>query len=248
MEERQARLPVRNVPGLTLQAMLSEVEEQQNRGQRVQRREDDDLKNIKLSIPPFQGKSNPEAYLEWEKKIELVFDCHNYSENKKVKLAAIEFSDYSMIWWDQFTTSRRRNGQRPITTWAEMKAAMRRQFIPSYYHRELHQKLQNLSQGTKSVKDYYKEMEVAMIRANVQEDREATMARFLAGLNRDIANVVELQHYIEVTDMVHMAIKVEKQMKRKGVTRGYSIKPNKGVHDDAQNKQAIGRIKQRKSH
>jgi hypothetical protein len=59
------------------------------------------------------------------------------------------------------------------------------------------------------VDDYYKEMEIALIRANVEEDREATMARFLNGLNRDIANVVELQHYEELEDMVHMAIKVE---------------------------------------
>jgi hypothetical protein len=41
------------------------------------------------------------------------------------------------------------------------------------------------------------------------------MARFLNGLNRDIANVVELQHYMELEDMVHMAIKVEQQHKRK---------------------------------
>uniref|UniRef100_A0A2N9GD10 Reverse transcriptase RNase H-like domain-containing protein n=1 Tax=Fagus sylvatica TaxID=28930 RepID=A0A2N9GD10_FAGSY len=39
------------------------------------------------------------------------------------------------------------------------------------------------------MEDYHKEMEVAMIRANVEEDQEATMARFLSGLNRDIANV-----------------------------------------------------------
>jgi hypothetical protein len=41
-------------------------------------------------------------------------------------------------------------------------------------------------------------MEVAMIRANVEEDQEATMARFLSGLNRDIANVIELQQYVEI--------------------------------------------------
>ena len=64
--------------------------------------------------------------------------------------------------------------------------------------------------------DYHKEMEIAMIRANVEEDRETTMARFLNGLNRDIANVVELQHYVELEDIVHMAIKVEQQLKRKG--------------------------------
>ncbi|XP_016681105.1 uncharacterized protein [Gossypium hirsutum] len=177
---------------------------------------DDDLKNIKLSIPSFQGKFDRKAYLEWEKKIELVFDCHNYSKIKKVKLAVIEFSDYAMIWWDQLTTSRRRNGERPISTWAKIKAVMRRRFIPSYYHRKLYQKLQNLTQGSRSVEDYYKKMEIAMIRADVQENHEATMARFLPGLNRDIANVVELQHYIEIVYIVHMAIMVEKPLKRKG--------------------------------
>ena len=50
------------------------------------------------------------------------------------------------------------------------------------------------------------------------EDREATIARFLNGLNQDIANVVELQHYIELEDMVHMATKLERQL-RKGHAR-----------------------------
>ncbi|KAH1056325.1 hypothetical protein J1N35_034390 [Gossypium stocksii] len=43
----------------------------------------DNLKNIKMTILPFQGKNDPDAYLEWEKKIELVFERHNYSEGKK---------------------------------------------------------------------------------------------------------------------------------------------------------------------
>jgi hypothetical protein len=101
-----------------------------------------------------------------------------------------------------------------------MRAIMRRQFVPSHYYRDLYQKLQSLTQGYRSVDDYYKEIEIALIRANVEEDREATMARFLNGLNRDIANVVELQHYVELEDMVHMAIKVERQLKRKG-TRSF---------------------------
>ena len=45
-----------------------------------------------------------------------------------------------------------------------------------------------------------------MIRANVEEDREATMARFLSSLNHEIVGVVELQHYVELKDMVHVAI------------------------------------------
>ena len=68
----------------------------------------------------------------------------------------------------------------------------RSRFVPSYYYRELYKKLQGLRQGSRSVEDYYKEMEIAMIRTNVEEDREATMARFLLGLNREIHDKVEI--------------------------------------------------------
>ncbi|KAK8610055.1 hypothetical protein V6N13_026599 [Hibiscus sabdariffa] len=64
-------------------------------------------------------------------------------------------------------------------------------------------------------------MEVAMIRTNIDEDREAIMARFLAGLDPNIAGIVELQHYVEIKDMVHMAMKMERQLKKKGTTRAY---------------------------
>ena len=61
------------------------------------------------------------------------------------------------------------------------------------------------------MEEYYKEMEVAMVRSNIEEDREAAMARFLEVLNREIQNVVELQHYVELKDMV-----IENQVKRRG--------------------------------
>ena len=77
--------------------------------------EDRDFSRIKLTIPPFQGNSDPDAYFEWEKKMELIFNCHNYSENKKVQLAVVEFSGYAINWWDKLVTDRRRNREGPIT-------------------------------------------------------------------------------------------------------------------------------------
>ena len=41
-------------------------------------------------------------------------------------------------------------------------------------------------------------------------------------MNTEIANVVELQHYVELDDMVHMAMKIERQQRRKVSTRGNS--------------------------
>lgn len=58
--------------------------------------------------------------------------------------------------------------------WEKMK-----RFVPSHYHRDLHNKLQRLTQGNKSVDEYYKEMEVSLIGANMSKEREAIMAHFL---------------------------------------------------------------------
>ncbi|XP_057976021.1 uncharacterized protein LOC131163450 [Malania oleifera] len=63
---------------------------------------DRNIGSIKMKIPPFQGKNNPDVYLEWERKVELIFECHNYSEEKKVKLAAMEFTDYALEYKDVF--------------------------------------------------------------------------------------------------------------------------------------------------
>ncbi|RDX78657.1 hypothetical protein CR513_41037, partial [Mucuna pruriens] len=49
--------------------------------------------------------------------------------------------------------------------------------------------------------DYHKEMEMAMIRANILEDQEEPMASFLNGLNHDIADVGEMYQYVELQEM-----------------------------------------------
>jgi len=150
---------------------MSEEEDEEYsdaRRRRGEPRRDNHLGSIKMTIPTFQGKNDPELYLEWERKVEHVFDCHNYSKEKKVKLV-VEFTNYASIWWDQLVTSRHRNGERPITRWDEMKTVVRRRFVPIHYHRNLHRKLQTLTQGSMSVEDYYKEMEIAMLEAMLKK-------------------------------------------------------------------------------
>ena len=75
-------------------------------GSRTKRSKDNNLGSIKLKIPEFKGESNPEFYLEWEDKVEKIFDIHDYSEKKKVKLAVVEFSGYASTWWRKLCRSR----------------------------------------------------------------------------------------------------------------------------------------------
>ena len=39
----------------------------------VHRNQNDNFSNIKVTIPPFQGRTDPEAYLDWVIKIEHIF-------------------------------------------------------------------------------------------------------------------------------------------------------------------------------
>ena len=99
-----------------------------------------------------------------------------------------------------------------LSTWAQMKDVMRARFVLTYYKRDLFKKLQLLKQGTKSVEEDYKEMEIAMIRASVKEDDEQTMTRFLNGLNHPIKKIADFQPYSNLIELVHQATKAERQV------------------------------------
>ena len=178
-------------------------------------RVDDELQGIKFSIPAFRGSSDPNEFLEWKGKMELIFACHEYSDFKKVQMAIVEFRDYALTWWEKTRRDWARLGAPPIDTWRALIRAMEARFIPPHYLRDLHLKLQGLNQGSKSVEEYHKEMELLIMRAQIDESEEVTMARFVDGLRRDIRDIVELQTYRSMDDLVQLAIKVEGQVRRR---------------------------------
>jgi len=177
------------------------------------------IKGVKLNVPPFKGRSDPNTYLDWEMKIEHVFSCNDYTEEQKVKLATAEFLDYALVWWNKNQREMLREEGQEIDTWTEMKMVMRKRYMPTSYSRTMQWKLQRLSQGILAVEEYYKDMEMALVRANIEEEIEDTMACFLNGLNLDIRDIVELQEYVELDDLLHKAVQIEQQLRRKSASR-----------------------------
>ena len=62
------------------------------------------LSKPKFSIPKFEGSTDVEDYLTWELKMEKIWRLHDYSEDKKIKLASSEFDGYALRWWDSVLT------------------------------------------------------------------------------------------------------------------------------------------------
>ena len=75
------------------------------------------VEGVKLNVPPFKGRSDPDSYLDWEMKIEHVFAYNDYTEEQKVKLIAAEFSDYVLVWWHKYQGEMLREERREVDTW-----------------------------------------------------------------------------------------------------------------------------------
>ena len=59
----------------------------------------DHLNKVKFQVPAFEGKSDPDAYQDWEDRMERFFEVHRCSEKEKVKLAIMEFTRFATTWW-----------------------------------------------------------------------------------------------------------------------------------------------------
>ena len=52
-----------------------------------------------MEIPLFFGVNDPYAYLRWVQKVEDAFDCEEYSEVQKCRLASLQFRGRVYFWW-----------------------------------------------------------------------------------------------------------------------------------------------------
>jgi hypothetical protein len=186
---------------------------------------DDAFSKVKFKIPPFDGKYDPNAYITWEIAVDQKFACHEFPKNARVRAATSEFTDFASIWWIEHG---KKNPNNMPQTWDALKRVMRARFVP-YYARDMLNKLQQLRQGNKSVEEYYQELQMGMLRCNIEEGEESAMARFLGGLNREIQDILAYKDYANVTRLFHLACKAERKVQgrrasvRSNVSAGKSI-------------------------
>ena len=100
---------------------------------------------------------------------------------------------------------------------------MKNLYVPSYYKRELMDKLQRLQQITMSVEEYRQKLELYILRAGIDEEEDLTIARFLSGLNYNIRDKVDLFPYQNLNELAQMCIKVDQQLLRKPIRKDSSI-------------------------
>ena len=86
----------------------------------------------------------------------------------KVPLATLSFQGYALYWWTSLVRERMIYWDPPVEYWNDLKSVLRKRHIPSYYERELMDKLQRLRQGSMSVEEYRQQIELLLLRAGLR--------------------------------------------------------------------------------
>ena len=99
MDERFQNLDLRMQQLSKNQSHFSRRDENEHEATQIgNSKGDHDLSEIKLKIPPFHGRNDPEAFLDWLYEFEVKFHIRNYSNYVKFGLIISEFKHYAMTW------------------------------------------------------------------------------------------------------------------------------------------------------
>jgi len=73
-----------------------------------------------IKIPKFKGENDPNLYIEWEQKVDQIFNIHLVSDQEQVDLVVLEFENFAMTWWHQLCMDNI-NQESPAASWMELK-------------------------------------------------------------------------------------------------------------------------------
>jgi len=119
--------------------------------------------DFKVEIPKFEGKLDPDEFLEWLHTVEEVYDYKDIPDGQNVKLVALRLRRYTFLWWTNLCAKKTRNKKGKIRTWEKKKSKLKSSFLPATHFQDSYSQLHNLTQGNLTVEEYTRVFEKLLI-------------------------------------------------------------------------------------
>ena len=166
-------------------------------------------------LPEFNGGIDPDKYLEWETKIERIFEFREMDDDQCCKYAILKLGGGASLWFEGLKAKRAREYKDKISSWVSLKRKLRKRYVPINHRLSTYKKIADLKQGKMSVGEYVDEFERLALLGDMEEIEEQRMSRFLRGLNFNISSVVEMYPYSDFDTLCSLCLKVEAQSKQR---------------------------------
>nr|GEU29044.1 reverse transcriptase domain-containing protein [Tanacetum cinerariifolium] len=106
-------------------------------------------------------------------------------------------------------------GKSKVETWEKMQKLMMAKFLPKNHRQKAFLDYHNLSQRNMTMEEVINEFDKLRMRCEIVKEEEQVVTQFLGVLKPEIADIVSIQPYWTYTDVIRLALKVEKQIKAK---------------------------------
>lgn len=129
-----------------------------------------------------------------------------------MKLVGAKLRAPASTWRKHFQNDREIQGKGKIRRWDKMKEKLKAQFLPRDCEQTSYQRVQNLRQREKIMKEYTREFHRLSLRSNLAESESQRVTRYLNGLRTGIQDQVSLQRPYKMSDAYQLALIVEAQL------------------------------------
>jgi len=88
------------------------------------------LKSIKIDVPNFEGRHDPQLFIDWTLQLDRYFIWYELTESRKIKYTAMKLSGQASQYWINLENGRASRGRPPIDTWDRMKEELETNYVP----------------------------------------------------------------------------------------------------------------------
>ena len=120
-------------------------EERINRNYNRYDEDDRYMKNIKVDVSNFDGRLDPQYYLDWVMSLERYFKWYEMSQERRVRFAAMKLVGQAGQYWSNVERLIALRRQEPIRIWDEMKAKLSQKYLPITFQDQLLDKWSRLT-------------------------------------------------------------------------------------------------------
>ena len=87
------------------------------------------MRSVKINAPTFDGVLNPSTFLDWLTDMDHYFDWYTMREDRHIHFAKMKLIGHAKLYWN----NQERLQRTLITTWQEMKEALKEKYLPKSY-------------------------------------------------------------------------------------------------------------------
>ena len=169
-------------------------------------------RDVKVKFDLFHGTYDPDAFILWAQSTEHYLRHCGYAPEEVVDTVSLHFRGAAQTWWYRYVENQRRLGGALPLGWEELYTLMRRKYVPPNYREKMRYDVANATQGKMSPQEFLNHLEDLYSKAG-SVVRQATLRdRFVAGLNGDIKNMIELLNLRDLNDVVVSAQRFYEQL------------------------------------